>query len=118
MTNMALKKKKKPHWHRQLSHHFKRIGKLGWRRPRGKDSKQKRKIASRGHRVEIGYRQDKRIRGLHPSGFREALVYNVHMLAGLDNKTTAVRIGSSVGKRKRTDIVKKAGEMKLKMLNK
>ena len=115
---MALKKKKKPHWHRQLSHHFKRIGKLGWRRPRGKDSHQKRKVASRGHRVEIGYRQDKRIRGLHPSGFREALVYNVHMLAGLDGKTTAVRIGSSVGKRKRADIVKKAGEMKLKMLNK
>ena len=115
---MALKKKKKPHWHRQLSHHFKRIGKLGWRRPRGKDSHQKRKVASRGHRVEIGYRQDKRIRGMHPSGFREALVHNVNMLAGLDNKTIAVRIGSSVGKRKRKDIIKKAEEMKLKILNK
>ena len=115
---MALKKKKIPHFHRQLSHHFKRIGKLGWRRPRGKDSQQQRKVASRGHRVEIGYRQDKRIRGLHPSGFRDVLVFNVQMLAGLDNKTTAVRIGSSVGKRKRADIVKKAGEMKLKMLNK
>ena len=115
---MALKKKKKPHFHRQLSHHFKRIGKLGWRRPRGKDSHQKRKVASRGHRVEIGYRQDMRIRGLHPSGFREALVYNAHMLAGLDAKSQAVRIASSVGKRKREAIVKKAEEMKLKILNK
>lgn len=118
MINMALKKKKKPHFHRQLSHHFKRIGKLGWRRPRGKDSKQKRKKKSRGHRVEIGYRQPKAIRGMHPSGFREALVHNVHMLAGLDNKTMAVRIGTSVGKRKREAIVKKAEEMKLKVLNK
>ena len=115
---MALKKKKKPHWHRQLSHHFKRIGKLGWRRPRGKDSKQKRKMASRGHRVEIGYRQDKRIRGLHPSGFREAMVFNVNGLSGLDSKTQAVRIGSSVGKKKRMEIIKKAEEMKLKVLNK
>ncbi len=115
---MALKKKKKPHWHRQLSHHFKRIGKLGWRRPRGKDSKQKRKMASRGHRVEIGYRQDKRIRGLHPSGFREAMVFNVNGLSGLDSKTQAVRIGSSVGKKKRKEIIKKAEEMKLKVLNK
>ncbi len=115
---MALKKKKKPHFHRQLSHHFKRIGKLGWRRPRGKDSKQKRKKKSRGHRVEIGYRQPKKIRYMHPSGFREAMVYNVHMLTGLDNKTMAVRIGTSVGKRKRKDIVKKAEEMKLKVLNK
>jgi len=115
---MVLKKKKKPHWHRQLSHHFKRIAKRGWRRPRGKDSKQKRKVASRGHRVEIGYRQDKRIRGLHPSGLREVRVFNVRMLDGLDNKIHAVRIASSVGKKKRDQIIKKAEEMKLRVLNK
>jgi len=110
-------KKKKPHFHRQLSHHFKRIGKLGWRRPRGKDSKQKRKEKARGPRVEIGYRQPKKIRYLHPSGFKDILVFNVNDLEKLDNKVDAIRVGSSVGKRKRAEIKKKAEEMKLKILS-
>ena len=113
-----MRKRKKPRFHRQRSHAFKRIAKLGWRRPRGKDSKQKRKEKSRGPRVEIGYRQSRKLRYLHPSGFREVLVFNVDGLSGIDNKSHAVRIGSSVGKRKRAEIIKKCEEMKLKVLNK
>ena len=117
MINMALKKKWKPHFHRQLSHHFKRIGKLGWRRPRGKDSKQKRKVKARGHRVEIGYGQHKAIRYLHPSGFKDIRVFSIKELPNIDAKTCAVRIGGSVGKKKRAEIVKKCQELKLKVLN-
>jgi len=117
MNDMIIKRKK-PHWHRQLSHHFKRIAKKGWRRPRGKDSKQKRKIRARGPRVEIGYRQPRKIRYLHPSGLMEARVFNVAGLVGLDSKINAVRIGSTVGKKKRAEIGKKAAEMKLRVLNK
>jgi large subunit ribosomal protein L32e len=111
-------KKKKPTFHRQRSQFFKRLKKLGWRRPRGKDSKQKRKMKASGYRVEIGYGQPKTIRYLHPSGFKDVRVFNINDLKGLDNKVHAVRIGSSVGKKKRAEIAKKAGEMKLKMLNK
>lgn len=114
---MALKKKWKPKFHRQLSHHFKRIGKLGWRRPRGKDSKQKRKIKARGHRVEIGYGQHRAIRYMHPSGFREVRVFNIKELTGVDGKLYAVRIGGTVGKKKRAEIAKKCQELKLKILN-
>ena len=48
----------------------------------------------------------------------EARVFNVAGLVGLDSKTNAVRIGSTVGKKKRAEIGKKAAEMKLRVLNK
>lgn len=110
-------KKKKPHFHRQQSHIYKRVSRSGWRRPMGKDSKQKRKEKSRGKRPNVGYGQPREIRYLHPSGFLEKRVFNVNDLAGLDSKKHAIRISSSVGKMKRLEIIKKAQEMKLKVLN-
>jgi large subunit ribosomal protein L32e len=113
-----MKKRKKPNFHKQKSHSLKRIAGKGWRTPRGCDSKQRRKKKSRGARPKAGYCQPKKIRHLHPSGFKEVLVRNVSELEGIDSKTHAVRIAAPVGKRKRADIAKICAEKKLKMLNK
>jgi large subunit ribosomal protein L32e len=53
---------------------------------------------------------------MHPSGFREILVHNVKELENADEKT-AVKIAHTVGKRKRQNILKKAEEKKVKVLN-
>lgn len=108
--------RKKPQFRRQLG---KRYGRLHgkWRSPKGMTSKLRRKEKSHGHSPSIGYGAPKNLRFLHPSGFKEILVHNVHELENLD-KQTAARISTSVGKKKRNEILKKAEELKIKILNK
>ncbi len=88
-----------------------------WRKSHGELSKQRRGFSYRPPRVKVGYGKPAVTRGLHPSGFEEVLVHNVNDIAGLDPKTQAIRIGGTVGKRKRRDIVAKADEFKLRVLN-
>ena len=90
----------------------------GWRKPKGIDHHQ-RKQKSRGRPglVKIGYGGPKEARGLHPSGFTDNLVYNLDDLTKLDPKKDGVRLGHSVGTRKRKEIVIKAIEHKFKVFN-
>ena len=71
----------------------------------------------KGLRPSVSYGKPKAEKYLHPSGFREVLVYNVRDLEKVDLKKEVARIGSSVGKRKRVEIKKKAEEKKIKVLN-
>ncbi|MGA9387599.1 MAG: eL32 family ribosomal protein, partial [Candidatus Bathyarchaeia archaeon] len=59
----------------------------------------------------------KDLRGLHPSGYREVLAYNAEQLKGVDPKTQAIRIGHTVGKRKRAKILAEAKKKKIVVLN-
>ena len=86
-----------------------------WRRPRGLDNKKRRKVRQMGALPNVGYKNPPCLRGIHPCGKREVLVCNITALEGL--KDVAVRIGSSVSKRKKETMRKKAKEMKLKVLN-
>ncbi len=90
-----------------------------WRRPRGRDNKMRRHIAAKGARVKAGYRRKKEERGLHPSGWREVLVFNTNGLAKVEvaREEIAVRIASSVGRRKREAIEAEAATLGIKVLN-
>jgi len=57
------------------------------------------------------------VRGYHPSGYQEVLVHTPAQLEGLDAETQAVRIGRTVGGRKRALIQRRALELGLKILN-
>ncbi|MDR0334932.1 MAG: 50S ribosomal protein L32e, partial [Methanomassiliicoccaceae archaeon] len=96
-----------------------RYAKLGdsWRRPKGIHSKMKRKLARRPPVVVIGYRGPAIARGLHPSGFEEVPVANINDLDGVDPKTQAVRIGGTVGTKKRIMIEDRAEELGIRVLN-
>ena len=63
----------------------------------------------------VGYRQDLRIRGMHPSGKHELLVENMTQMSGAKN--VHVRIAGGVGKKLKAKLVAKASEMKLRVLN-
>jgi large subunit ribosomal protein L32e len=109
-------KMKKPSFARQESWRYKRL-KESWRRPRGLDNKMRRKIKGWPPTVSVGYRGPKAARGLHPSGYREILVYNIEGLKKIDSKTQAARIAHTVGKRKRARILVEARKKKIIILN-
>ena len=67
--------------------------------------------------VDIGFRGPVAARDLHPSGFEEVLVYNVDGLEGIDPKKQAVRIGGTVGTKKRIAIEDRAAELGIRVLN-
>ncbi len=115
---LVAKKKKHPSFKRMNAGRpdRKRIGEA-WRRPRGIDNKQREQFKFAGAHPSIGWRTARAVRGLHPSGFKEALVYNVPQLSVLDAEKNAVRIASSVGKKKRQLIIAEAKKKGLHLLN-
>jgi large subunit ribosomal protein L32e len=101
---------------RREASRYKKLSKK-WRRPKGISNKVRRRFSGRGPVPSIGYGNDRKKRALHPSGLREVLVSNLKELAGIDPKTTAARISGKVGKRKKELLLKKADELKIKVLN-
>jgi len=109
-------KGKKPNFRRQESWRYKRI-KENWRRPRGIDSKIRKRVKGWLPSPGTGYRGPKEARGLHPSGYAEVLVHNVDDVEKVDPETQAIRIGRKVGGRKRVDISARAKERGIHILN-
>ena len=106
----------KPQFNRQ-DYHVKKRTPESWRRPRGQLSKQRKGVKGKGDTVEAGFRTPKAVRGKHPSGFEEVRVENVDDLEGVDGDREAVRIGSTVGARKRERIEEVAEEKEIRVLN-
>ena len=116
---LALRKRlksKKPKFRRQESWRYKRVSEI-WRKPRGMDSKMRKKKKGWPKSVEIGYRGPKAARGLHPSGYIEVLIHTVDDVEKVNPKTQAIRIAHTVGARKRIEITARAGEMAIHVLN-
>ncbi len=110
------KKKKNPDFVRYESWRYVRV-KESWRKPRGIDNKVRHKKKGHIRMPEIGFRKPKLVRGLHPSGFKPVPVTNPNDLLKLDPETEAAVIKSGVGARKREQILKKAEELGVKVLN-
>ena len=109
-------KKRTPKFLREEWFRYKKLPK-NWRRPDGITSKMRRNLKYRPNKVRIGYRGPKDVRGLHPSGYQEVLIYNINDLQNIDNSIHAIRIGSTVGTKKRIEIQKKAEELDIRTLN-
>lgn len=97
--------------------HKKKSYPSSWRKPRGRHSRMRLEKKGAPKKVKIGYRTPKKIRGKHPSGYEEVLVYNTSDLEDINPDEEAVRIASKVGERKRETIVEKAEELEIKVFN-
>ena len=107
---------KRPKFIRQESWRYDRLAE-NWRKPKGKDNKMRKQKSGMPAIVKVGYRGPRVSRGLHPSGYTDNLVHNVNELARLDPKKDAARLGHTVGKRKRGEMIAKASELGIKVLN-
>lgn len=116
LEKRRVRKEKEPEFLRQEWFRYKRLEEC-WRRPKGLHSKMRKGLKYRPARVKIGYRGPKLARNLHPSGFEEVLVYRVEDLNNINPEKQAVRIGGTVGVRKRIEIVKRADELGIRVLN-
>lgn len=108
---------RRPEFLRQEWHRRKRLQTAKWRRPRGGHSKMRQHYGYRRNVVSIGYGSPREARFLHPSGFREVMVYNVKDLAKIRPEQEAARVAHSVGMKKRLEIEEKADELKIRVLN-
>ncbi len=116
LAKRALISGRRPAFKRQEWFRYSKLGEK-WRKPKGIHSKMKRQLKRRPPMVDIGFRGPVAARDLHPSGFEEVMVYNVDGLEGIDPKKQAVRIGGTVGTKKRIAIEDRADELGIRVLN-
>lgn len=101
-----------------------------WRKPRGIDNKKRIHKKFMGCSPAVGYRQDRRIRGMHPCGQYEMRVENPKQLEALGTKQAGrdaggasvapdvlIRIAGGVGAKAKARLVARAREMGLRVLN-
>jgi large subunit ribosomal protein L32e len=109
-------KKRKPFFIRQEGHKKKKLG-LKWRRPKGMHSKLRRMLRGNRARVEPGWGSPATVKGLSKEGLKKVVVGNVAQLAKIDASKEGAVISSTVGMRKKVELLKKAKELGVKVLN-
>lgn len=112
----AKKNRKRPKFIRAEFHRLKRL-QTSWRRPRGIDSKMRKKLKGKRKRPSTGYRNPQLVKGLHPSGKEVVKVFNIFDLDDVDTANQIIQIGSTVGSRKRISIINLAEEKDIHIIN-
>ncbi len=108
--------KSRPKFRRVESWRYKRV-KESWRKARGIDSKTRKKLKSGVKSPSVGYRNPKKVRGLHPSGYEEVLVHTLDDIKKLNKKNHAIRISGKIGAKKRLSMIEYAQSRGFKVLN-
>lgn len=109
-------KRKKPIFLRQDWHRKDKLG-FKWRRPRGWHSKVRRKYKQSQRMPEAGFSSPHSAFGLHPSGLKDVLIHNPAQVASLEKSKHAIRIASTVGRKKRIEIEKLAAQQGIRVIN-
>jgi len=108
-------KKKKPTFVRQDAHKKKRLAQ-NWRKPRGIDSKLRLQLKGKGKIVKPGYKSPKEVRGMNREGLLEVLICNVQDLQKIKEGMIGI-VSSTVGARKKIEILKEAKKANIKLAN-
>ncbi|OMH84216.1 60S ribosomal protein L32 [Zancudomyces culisetae] len=118
IKSIDIVKKRTKKFVRVQSDRFMRVGE-SWRKPRGIDSRTRRRFKGTRPQPKIGYGSNNKTKNLLPSGFRLHTVNNVSDLKPLImlNRKYCVEIASSVCSRKRIAIVNRAKELDINVIN-
>jgi large subunit ribosomal protein L32e len=115
---MAKERSSRPVFLRYLSWRFWKFERREyWRKPKGNDNKMRLQLKGYPPIVKVGYRTPADIRGLHPSGLKPVVVHSAKELEGLEPGKHIVYIASTVGLRKRLELIKAARERGLPVAN-
>ncbi len=106
----------RPRFVREESWRYKRV-KSAWRSPRGKTSRVRRSKKGWPAVVKIGYSRPRATRGIHPSGFREVMIWRPSDLENVDPAKQVARIAHTVGEKKRVLIIEEAKKRSIRILN-
>ena len=109
-------KSKKPDFNRQDAHKRKKLDKR-WRRPKGLQSKMRLKLRGYRKSISTGYGSPKDIRNFDKSGLKIMLISSIDSLNDINPKEEGVMIASNVGFKKRKEIMQKAKEKGIILLN-
>ncbi|KAL2370644.1 60S ribosomal protein L32 [Blastomyces gilchristii] len=116
--HIPIVKKHKKRFNRHQSDRFKCVD-PSWRKPKGIDSRVRRRFSGQAAMPKIGYGSNKKTRHMTPSGHKVFLVQNpkdVELLL-MHNRTYAAEIGHAVSSGKRIDIIAKAKALGVKVTN-
>jgi large subunit ribosomal protein L32e len=108
---------RRPKFLRQDYHHRMKVEDDYWRSPKGRHSKMKQRKRSHRASVAIGYRGPAEVRGLHKSGATFIRIENMQQLPAIDPKKSVVILSSKVGAVKRYELLKKAIEKNISVVN-
>lgn len=109
-------KERKPEFIRQDTQKRKKLS-LKWRRPKGIHSKMRHHFKGKRTSPSPGYKSPLKVRGLHASGLKIVNVHSSADVAKIKKETEGIVISAQVGLKKSYEILKKAKELGINVLN-
>ena len=88
-----------------------------WRKPKGIHSKIRHKFKGRRKMPSPGYKSPREVKGLHFSGLKIINVSSVDNLTVIKKENEGIIVAKNVGMKKQLEILKKAKELDIKVLN-
>jgi large subunit ribosomal protein L32e len=88
-----------------------------WRKPKGIHSKIRHKFKGRRKMPSPGYKSPRDVKGLHASGLKIVNVSSIDDVKNIKKESEGIVISKSVGMKKRFEILKKAKELNILILN-
>merc|ERR1712138_259653 len=118
LSRPTIVKKKTNKFKRHQSDLFARVSE-SWRRPKGIDSRVRRKFKGKVLMPNIGYGSNKKTRHMLPDGFKKFLIHNEKELELLlmYNRTYAAEIAHAVSRKTREAILERAKVLDVKVTN-
>ncbi len=103
---------------KQEHHRYKRVAHdPSWRKPRGHHSKMREHRKGNPRVVDAGFGKAAALRGLHPTGLAEIMVFRIADLSLLDKKGEGARISGNLSRRNKVAITEAAKKAGIKVFN-
>ncbi|MDD5177740.1 MAG: eL32 family ribosomal protein [Candidatus Nanoarchaeia archaeon] len=108
-------RRRKPKFLRQDANKLTKLEK-NWRKPKGMDSKMRRALKGYRRLAKVGFGSNKQIYGLNKQGLHEIIINNMNDIEKI-GKDQIILLSSTLGLKKKIEILKKIKEKKMKISN-
>ncbi len=88
-----------------------------WRKPKGVHSKIRHHFKGRRKMPSPGYKSPAAVRGLHSTGLEMVRVFSAEEVSKIKKETQGIIVPKTAGRKKKLEILKKAKELDVQVLN-